>query len=107
MENTFLIKNLSQLVGQEVTINGWVHNFRSSGKIAFWQIRDGSGFCQAILSSDELSVEQWALVEKVKEPEDATPQRDFPLYFELNPAPRIFLWPQLKSLNYIGRSVGV
>jgi hypothetical protein len=44
---------------------------------------------------------------KVKEPEDATPQRDFPLYFELNPAPRIFLWPQLKSLNYIGRSVGV
>lgn len=65
MENKFLIKNLSSLVGQDVTINGWVHNFRSSGKIAFWQIRDGSGFCQAILSSDVLSAEQWALVEKV------------------------------------------
>lgn len=65
MENTFLIKNLNQLVGQEVTINGWVHNFRSSGKIAFWQIRDGSGFCQAILSSDVLSAEMWADVEKV------------------------------------------
>ncbi len=65
MKNKFLIKNLSNLVGQDVTINGWVHNFRSSGKIAFWQIRDGSGFCQAILSSDILSSENWALVEKV------------------------------------------
>lgn len=65
MENKFLIKNLSKLVGQDITINGWVHNFRSSGKIAFWQIRDGSGFCQAILSSDVLSPEMWTEVEKV------------------------------------------
>ena len=65
MENKFLIKNLNKLVGQDVTINGWVHNFRSSGKIAFWQIRDGSGFCQAILSSDVLSPEMWMEVEKV------------------------------------------
>jgi asparaginyl-tRNA synthetase len=65
MEKITLIKNLVNLVDQDITICGWVHNFRSSGKIAFWQIRDGSGYCQAILSSDELSAEQWQLVEKV------------------------------------------
>ncbi len=59
------INELSSKVGTEVTIRGWVYNFRSSGKIAFWQIRDGSGFCQAILSSDELSSEKWAEAEKV------------------------------------------
>ena len=64
MEKITLIKNLVNLVDQDITICGWVHNFRSSGKIAFWQIRDGSGYCQAILSSDELSAEQWQLVEK-------------------------------------------
>lgn len=65
MEKINLIKNLETLVGQDIMICGWVHNFRSSGKIAFWQIRDGSGYCQAILSSEELSTEQWQLVEKV------------------------------------------
>lgn len=65
MTHTTLIKNLATKVGDEVTLNGWVYNFRSSGKIAFWQIRDGSGFCQVILSSDELSPEKWEAAQKV------------------------------------------
>src|SRR6188474_1430457 len=36
--------------GQQVTINGWLYNRRSSGKIHFLQIRDGSGFIQAVMS---------------------------------------------------------
>ncbi|OGY93679.1 MAG: asparagine--tRNA ligase [Candidatus Komeilibacteria bacterium RIFOXYC1_FULL_37_11] len=60
-----LVKNLSNFIGKEVTLNGWVANFRSSGKIAFWQIRDGSGFIQAILNTNELSKEQWKEAQKV------------------------------------------
>ncbi|OGQ04287.1 MAG: asparagine--tRNA ligase [Deltaproteobacteria bacterium RIFCSPLOWO2_01_44_7] len=49
MANVF-IKELFKHLDQTVTIKGWVYNFRSSGKIAFLQIRDGSGFCQAIVT---------------------------------------------------------
>ncbi|MFA5211218.1 MAG: asparagine--tRNA ligase [Patescibacteria group bacterium] len=60
-----LIKDIAKFVGQEVEINAWVYNFRSSGKIAFWQLRDGSGFVQAILSSSDLSLDKWQNAEKV------------------------------------------
>ena len=60
-----LIKDLANFVGQEVIIQAWVYNFRSSGKIAFWQLRDGSGFTQAILSSDEIGEAKWQEVQKV------------------------------------------
>ena len=54
-----LLKNISQHVGQEVTVQGWIYNLRSSGKIAFWQIRDGSGFVQAIVAAENLTPAQW------------------------------------------------
>jgi len=54
-----LISQLTDHAGQEVTINGWIYNLRSSGKISFWQIRDGSGFIQAVLTAQNLSSEDW------------------------------------------------
>src|SRR4051812_21847024 len=36
--------------GQTVTVRGWLHNRRSSGKIHFLTVRDGSGFIQAVMS---------------------------------------------------------
>src|SRR5260221_6797664 len=36
--------------GDKVTIKGWPHNRRSSGKIHFLTVRDGSGFIQAVMS---------------------------------------------------------
>jgi asparaginyl-tRNA synthetase len=36
--------------GEEVTIKGWLHNRRSSGKIHFLTLRDGTGFIQAVMS---------------------------------------------------------
>ena len=36
--------------GEEVTIKGWLHTRRSSGKIHFLQVRDGSGIIQAVMS---------------------------------------------------------
>jgi len=60
-----LITNIAKYVGEEVELDGWVANFRSSGKIAFWQIRDGSGFCQAILDVKSLPENVWKESEKV------------------------------------------
>ena len=44
------IKNLSEFEAQEVTLKAWVSQFRSSGKIAFLHLRDGTGECQAVLN---------------------------------------------------------
>jgi len=60
-----LIKNLSKHEGQTVTIKGWVHNLRSSGKIAFLQIRDGSGFCQAIVNKASVDEKVWETTQKI------------------------------------------
>jgi asparaginyl-tRNA synthetase len=57
-----LIIDLAKNINQEVSIQAWVANFRSSGKIAFWQLRDGSGFVQAILNSDTLDLKKWEWV---------------------------------------------
>lgn len=59
-----MIKRISQfadLVGEEITIAGWVYNFRSSGSIAFLQIRDGSGFTQAVIAKDETDSASWEI----------------------------------------------
>jgi asparaginyl-tRNA synthetase len=36
--------------GEDVTIKGWLHNRRSSGRIHFLILRDGTGFIQAVMS---------------------------------------------------------
>ena len=64
MTQTF-IAQLPDYVGQAVTLKGWIYNQRSSGKIAFLQFRDGTGFCQAIANSATLPPEKWADVQKL------------------------------------------
>ena len=44
------IEDIAAHEGQPVTIKGWLVNRRSSGKIHFLQVRDGSGFIQAVMS---------------------------------------------------------
>ncbi|MEW9500180.1 asparagine--tRNA ligase [Jeotgalibacillus marinus] len=51
------IGQVSQSVGQEVTIGAWLGNKRSSGKIAFLQLRDGSGFIQGVVVKSEVGDE--------------------------------------------------
>lgn len=60
-----LIKDFNQAVGQEVEINGWVYNLRSSGSLYFLQIRDGSGFIQAIVNKQTVSSEVWSKCEQI------------------------------------------
>jgi asparaginyl-tRNA synthetase len=48
------IEDIGRHVGREVEIRGWVHNKRSSGKVRFIIIRDGTGFLQTtVFSSDK------------------------------------------------------
>src|SRR3989440_11611379 len=44
------IEDISKHAGQDVTIKGWLHHRRSSGKIHFLILRDGTGFIQAVMS---------------------------------------------------------
>lgn len=48
-------------VGKEVTIGAWVANKRSSGKIAFLQLRDGSAFFQGIVVKSEVGEDVFQL----------------------------------------------
>jgi asparaginyl-tRNA synthetase len=47
---TTRIQDIAQAEGKTVTLQGWLHNRRSSGKIHFLTVRDGSGFIQAVMS---------------------------------------------------------
>ncbi|SDJ67955.1 asparagine--tRNA ligase [Sediminibacillus albus] len=51
------ISQVSKYVGQEVTIGAWLANKRSSGKIAFLQLRDGTGFIQGVVVKAEVAEE--------------------------------------------------
>lgn len=44
------IADIATQVGQQITLRGWLHNRRSSGKIHFLIVRDGTGFIQAVMS---------------------------------------------------------
>lgn len=43
------IENIGKHEGEQVTIKGWLHGRRSSGKIHFLTLRDGSGFIQGVM----------------------------------------------------------
>lgn len=48
------IAEMAKYNGQTVKLGAWVANKRSSGKIAFLQLRDGSGFVQAVVVKEEV-----------------------------------------------------
>jgi len=59
------ISDLGQHLGKEVVIKGWLYNKRSSGKLAFLEVRDGSGLVQAVVSKKDVSELVWADCERV------------------------------------------
>ncbi|PYS53928.1 MAG: asparagine--tRNA ligase [Acidobacteria bacterium] len=54
---TTYIEDIGKHVGGEVTLRGWVHNKRSSGKIQFLIVRDGTGYIQAVVVKNAVSPE--------------------------------------------------
>jgi asparaginyl-tRNA synthetase len=61
------IKELSKFNGNNVNVEAWVYNSRSSGKIAFLQLRDGSGFTQAVVEKEKVTEETWKAVESLSD----------------------------------------
>jgi len=64
MIQTF-VKDFKDFKNKEILARGWVYNLRSSGSIMFLQVRDGSGFVQAVLSKDEVSAATWKAAEEL------------------------------------------
>ena len=54
------IEEAGKHIGEEVTLAGWLHNKRSSGKIQFLTIRDGSGYIQGVLVKNAVAPEVFA-----------------------------------------------
>jgi len=50
MNSHVYVDELSKHVGQEVTLRGWLYNKRSSGKIRFLVMRDGTGLVQGVIA---------------------------------------------------------
>ena len=57
-EHTY-INQLSKHAGAEVVLKGWLYNMRSSGKILFPQLRDGTGVVQCVVLKNAISPELW------------------------------------------------
>ncbi|HET9532042.1 MAG TPA: asparagine--tRNA ligase [Blastocatellia bacterium] len=58
MHQTY-IRDISRHVGEEITIRGWLYNIRSSGKLIFPQIRDGSGIIQGVVFKKNVPERVW------------------------------------------------
>ncbi len=57
MRKRYYIENADDYVGIEVTLEGWLAGKRSSGKILFLQLRDGTGFIQCVASRGDIGDE--------------------------------------------------
>jgi asparaginyl-tRNA synthetase len=55
------VSEVSKHVGETVRLQGWLYNKRSSKKLHFLQVRDGSGIIQAVVGIDDVSPELFAL----------------------------------------------
>ncbi|MDK2954236.1 asparagine--tRNA ligase [Kosmotoga sp. DU53] len=64
--NWVYIRDLKDHIGERVEIRGWLRRKRSSGKIHFLALRDGSGFVQGIVERSSVSEELFKLAKKLK-----------------------------------------
>ena len=65
MADKVYINQLAEHVGDEVTIYGWLYNKRSSGKIGFLIVRDGTGIVQVVVSKSEVPAEAWTVLQEI------------------------------------------
>jgi asparaginyl-tRNA synthetase len=58
------ISRIGEKAGQSTTVRGWLYNRRSSGKIQFLIVRDGTGYLQAVVAKVEVDPAVWEEAEK-------------------------------------------
>lgn len=59
------IRELPKLIGEQVRVSGWLYNARSSGKLRFLVVRDGSGYLQAVVFKSGVEERIWADAERL------------------------------------------
>jgi len=59
MSDTVQVRDLASHVGAEVIIRGWVESTRAHGKVAFLDVRDGTGVVQGVVIKKEVADEVW------------------------------------------------
>jgi len=59
------INEIGQHVGKEVSINGWLYNKRSSGKLRFLTFRDGTGLLQGVMFKDDADESTFSLFDRL------------------------------------------
>ncbi|MEO0080455.1 MAG: asparagine--tRNA ligase [candidate division WOR-3 bacterium] len=62
---TVTVEEVGSCVGQEVSLTGWVFNKRSSGKIRFLLVRDGTGIIQCVFLNGQVPTEAFELADRV------------------------------------------
>jgi len=62
VSDTVYIEDIGAHEGATVTVRGWLYNKRSSGKIAFLQLRDGTGVIQAVATPADVDDVVWELI---------------------------------------------
>ncbi len=67
MPERVFIEELAKHAGQEVTLSGWLNNRRSSGKIHFLQVRDGTGICQCVATLNDLGADAFAAADHLSQ----------------------------------------
>jgi asparaginyl-tRNA synthetase len=59
------IARLFAHVGEDVVVEGWLYNKRSSGKLHFLEVRDGSGIAQCVVFKGNVSPETFQLADRL------------------------------------------
>jgi asparaginyl-tRNA synthetase len=59
MSEVVEVRTLGKHVGQEVTVRGWAERTRGHGKVAFVDLRDGTGVVQGVVVQKQVSPEVW------------------------------------------------
>jgi len=57
------VERIAAFAGQSVTLRGWLAGRRSSGKLHFLQVRDGTGTIQCVMAKAEVSPEVFQLAD--------------------------------------------
>jgi len=66
------IKDLSLHTGQSVTLQGWLYNKTGKGKLAFLQVRDGTGICQCVVFKGNVGDDVFAQADKLPQESSLT-----------------------------------
>jgi asparaginyl-tRNA synthetase len=61
------ISHIGEKVGQTAMVRGWLYNKRSSGKIQFLIVRDGTGYLQAVVAKAEVEPPVWEAAERASQ----------------------------------------